>query len=244
MKVLVLGGTAEGRELATLLRAQGLDVVSSLAGRVPEPALPEGEVRVGGFGGATGLAGYLVSAGVDAVVDATHPFAARMTASAAEACAATGVQLVVVRRPAWQPGPGDDWRPVPSLAGAAVALGEFGADTRVLLTTGRQGAAAFRDCPHRFWLRAVQAPDAADLPRRCELILQRGPFQLDAERELLRILDIQVVVSKNSGGPMTAAKLAAARERGIPVIMVQRPSLPPGLPVVETPADAVRRMLA
>ena len=237
MTVLILGGTAEGRELAGRLHGEGVDVVSSLAGRVPDPLLPVGRVRVGGFGGAEGLAGFLAEQGIRTVVDATHPFAARITANAAESCARTGVELVILRRPAWRPGPGDDWRPVGDLAEAATELAGFG---RVFLSTGRQGVAAFRDCPQRFWVRAVHSPEAADLPGRCEVVLGRGPFFLDAERELFRSKAIDVLVSKNSGGVMTAAKLTAARELGIPVVMVRRPPLPGGVTSVDDVRAAAR----
>lgn len=237
--VLILGGTAEARRLATTLHEQRVDVVSSLAGRVPDPVLPRGEVRVGGFGGADGLAGYLTGRGVRAVVDATHPFAARITANAVDACARTGTPLVVLRRPAWRPQAGDSWLCVPDQAAAASSLTAFGHDARVFLSTGRQGVAAFRDCPQRFWLRAVGPPDDADLPSRCEVILQRGPFTLDGERRLFNSTHVDVLVSKNSGGPMTAAKLTAARDLGIPVVMVERPPLPPGVRAMTGVEEAV-----
>ncbi|MFI7586856.1 cobalt-precorrin-6A reductase [Spongisporangium articulatum] len=237
--VLVLGGTAEGRELADALLARGAEVVSSLAGRVPDPRLPGGEVRIGGFGGADGLAEYLTAHGISTVVDATHPFAAQITRNAAEACAAAGVDLLVLRRPAWTAVSGDRWQHVPDLLGAASALKAFDAESTVFLTTGRQGVKAFRDLPHHFWLRAVHVPDAADLPLRCDVVLDRGPFTLDGERDLLRRKGIDVLVTKNSGGPMTAAKLTAANQLGLPVVMVDRPPLPDGL----TTADSVSTAL-
>jgi precorrin-6A/cobalt-precorrin-6A reductase len=229
--VLVLGGTAEGRELARLLAASGRAVVSSLAGRVSAPRLPDGEVRVGGFGGADGLARFLTERAVSAVIDATHPFAAKITANAASACERTGTPLLLLRRPPWTRVDGDRWTTVPDLAGAAIALDRFGPDAAALLTVGRQGAAAFSACPQRFWLRAVDPPDGP-LPARCEVILDRGPFALDGESALLRRLAIDVLVTKNSGGPMTAAKLTAARELSLPVLMVDRPPLPTGVTTV------------
>ncbi|GAB3239545.1 cobalt-precorrin-6A reductase [Kineosporia babensis] len=240
MKVLVLGGTGEGRTLAAELVTLGLTVISSLAGRVSSPRLPAGEVRIGGFGGAAGLAEFLAREEISAVVDATHPFAAGMTANAAQACAGT-VPLLILRRPAWVPEPGDKWTLVPDIPSAAAILSETSPDTVVLLTTGRQETAAFAPLPQSFILRAVETPDGP-LPKRCEVILDRGPFTLEGERELFASRNVQKLVTKNSGGPMTAAKLTAARERGIEVIMVERPPLPLGVPSV-TGIDAARSWL-
>ncbi|MBT0772214.1 cobalt-precorrin-6A reductase [Kineosporia sp. J2-2] len=237
-RVLVLGGTGEGRGLASGLTAQGIAVTSSLAGRVSSPRLPEGEVRVGGFGGVEGLTEYLTAQGFSAVVDATHPFAARITANAAAACRATGTPLLVLHRPPWQPQPGDRWTSAPDIPGAAALLEATPATTRVLLTTGRQETRAFAPLPQHFWLRAVEPPDGP-LPEHCRIILDRGPFTLDAERKLLHENRIDVLVTKNSGGPMTAAKLAAAREAGVGVIMVERPPLPPGVPTVSAVESAL-----
>jgi precorrin-6A/cobalt-precorrin-6A reductase len=237
--VLILGGTAEARQLAALLTDQGLRVVSSLAGRVSAPRRPAGEVRTGGFGGVEGLAAYLDDHEIAAVVDATHPFAARITANAVAAGRRTGTPLLVVRRPPWTAGDGDTWHPVPDLAAAASTIGSLtGPDGRVLLTTGRQETAAFSTLPQRFWLRAVEPPDGP-LPARCEVVLARGPFALDGERSLLRDLGIDVLVTKNSGGPMTGAKLTAARELRLPVIMVERPALPSGIITVDDARSAL-----
>jgi precorrin-6A/cobalt-precorrin-6A reductase len=228
VKILVLGGTTEGRHLAERLHELRIPAVSSLAGRVSNPRRPPGEVRTGGFGGADGLAAYLTGQSISAVVDATHPFAARITANAAVACRRTGVPLVVLNRPAWVPGAGDTWHPVSDLAGAAEAVTTLtGPDGHVLLTTGRQETAPFAAAPQYFWLRAVEPPDGP-LPARCQVLLARGPFRLDDEVALMRDLAIDVLVTKNSGGP-TAAKLRAARDRGIPVVIVERPPLPPGV---------------
>jgi len=223
--VLVLGGTAEGRELATALAVAGRAVISSLAGRVADPRLPAGEVRSGGFGGVHGLAAFIAERQVSAVVDATHPFAARITGNAVAACDVTGTPLLMLRRPAWTPSPEDDWTTVPDLAAAAGAVARRDRETAVLLTVGRQGLEAFAGAPQRFWLRAVDPP-TGPRPARCELILARGPFSVDGELELLQRLAIDLLVTKNSGGPMTSAKLTAARRLGLPVLMVDRPALP------------------
>lgn len=225
-RVLVLGGTAEARELATRLAARGDHVTTSLAGRTRHPRLPAGSVRSGGFGGVDGLAAALGE--VDVLVDATHPFAATMTDHAAAAAARTGTPLVVLRRPGWTAGPGDRWTRVASLAEASAAITS---GARVLLATGRQGVEAFVGVDAWFLVRAIEAP--AVLPARAELVLARGPFALDDERALLDRHAITVVVAKDSGGA-TEAKLVAARERSLPVLLVDRPPLPEGVDVVAT----------
>ncbi|MCW2502164.1 MAG: precorrin-6x reductase [Actinomycetia bacterium] len=233
-RVLVLGGTAEGRELAAALHAAGIAVVSSLAGRVTAPRLPPGEIRIGGFGGPDGLARYLREHRITAVADATHPFAAAMTASAVAACAQAGVPLVVLRRPGWTEQPGDDWLRVPSLAEAARAV-----TGRVFLTVGRQGLAPFADRPDCWFLIRSVDPPAPPLPAHHRILLSRGPFTLPAERDLLREHRIGTLVTKDSGGALTAAKLGAARELGIAVVMVDRPP-PPAAPLASTTAGALR----
>lgn len=233
-RVLVLGGTGEARRLAAVLVAEGVDVLSSLAGRVADPVLPAGEVRVGGFGGAAGLTAWLQEQPVAAVVDATHPFAAAMTASAAVAAGLTGTPLLRLQRPGWTAGPGDDWRWVDSLAEAADAVRGFGS---VFLTTGRQGLAAFAGLTGRCLVRSVDPP-APPLPERTTVVLARGPFTVEEELALLRRHEVDVVVTKDSGGSMTAAKLTAARQLGVPVVLVRRPALPPGLAVVATVEEA------
>lgn len=234
--VLVLGGTAEARALAAALVADGVPVVSSLAGRVRDPALPAGEVRIGGFGGVAGLAAFLVERDVPAVVDATHPFAATMTAHAVAACTAAGVPLVVLRRPGWPPEPGWTW--ADSLEHAAALLPSLG--ERVFLTTGRTSLAAFADVDAEFLVRCVDPP-TGPLPRRSTVLLHRGPFTVDDERALLRAHRVDVLVTKDSGGPLTSAKLAAARLEGVAVLVVRRPPLPPGVAAEETvPATLAR----
>ncbi len=178
--------------------------------------------RVGGFGGPDGLARHLRDERVEAVVDATHPFAARISANAARACAETTVPLATFTRPPWLPGPGDRWSPVADLGAAAVALGP--GRRRVFVTTGRLGLAAFRAAPqHRYLIRTVDPPDPADLPPDHELVSGRGPFDAEAELALMRGAGTEVLVTKNSGGEAGAAKLAAARALGLPAIVVARP---------------------
>jgi precorrin-6A/cobalt-precorrin-6A reductase len=229
-RVLVLGGTGEGRRLATALVEEGVPVLSSLAGRVADPLLPPGEVRIGGFGGADGLRDWLRAHPVRALVDATHPFAATMTASAVAAAEATGTPLLRLQRPGWTAQPGDDWRWVDSLAEAADALRGFGS---VFLTTGRRGLGAFAGFTGRVVVRSVDPP-SPPLPPETTVILARGPFTVEEELAVLREHRVDVLVTKDSGGPMTAAKLTAARELGLPVVVVRRPAAPPGVPVVAT----------
>ncbi|MFG3296959.1 cobalt-precorrin-6A reductase [Streptomyces sp. NPDC048179] len=239
--VLILGGTAEARELAAALAPRsGVRVTTSLAGRVTRPGALPGEVRVGGFGGAAGLAGWLRERRVDALVDATHPFAETITANAARAAAETGVPAVVLRRPGWRPGPGDRWHPVASLAAAADLLPRFG--PRVLLTTGRLGLSAFAHLTDRhFVVRSVEPPEPP-LPPHTEVLLARGPFTVADESALLRENLIDVLVTKDSGGAATAAKLTAARESGLPVVVVRRPPLPDGVTAVPDVAGVLERL--
>ncbi|MEV6330260.1 cobalt-precorrin-6A reductase [Streptomyces sp. NPDC051909] len=240
MHVLVLGGTTEARALAGLLDPS-MKVTSSLAGRVAAPRLPAGQVRIGGFGGADGLAAWLREHSVDAVIDATHPFAERISFNAAEAAATAHVPLLALRRPGWVPVAGDDWHEVASLAEAARALdglGDRGGRVdRVFLTTGRMGLAAFAARPEWFLVRSVDAPEDP-MPARTEVLLDRGPFTLDGERYLIRHHRIDVLVTKDSGGAATAPKLQAAREAGIPVVVVRRPPVPEGIRTAATPEEA------
>lgn len=237
MKVLVLGGTGQARRLVAALHGRPeFTVTSSLAGRVAVPALPQGDVRIGGFGGVGGLVAWLRRHGTDMVVDATHPFAVRMTENAVAACTVAGVPLVLLRRAGWTAGPGDRWHRVPDAASAAAALPAWA--ERVFLTTGRGDLAAFAALDrHWFLLRSVDPPPPP-LPARCAVIRARGPFTADAERELLREHHIDVLVTRDSGGEMTAAKLVAARELGVPVVMLDRPPVP-AAPAVSTVEEAV-----
>jgi precorrin-6A/cobalt-precorrin-6A reductase len=225
VRILILGGTGEARELAAALVAAGTDVVSSLAGRVRQPRLPEGQVRIGGFGGADGLAAFLRDEGITRVIDATHPFAGTITANAARAAAEAGVPLLILRRPGWDADP--SWECVADIRAAAEAVRAWPGDG-VFLTTGRRDLAAFAgDDRHRFLVRTVDPPDGP-VPPRATLILDRGPYTVDRESALIREHRIGLLVTKNSGGPMTAAKLTAARDLGVHVVMVARPPLPPG----------------
>ena len=223
--VLILGGTGEARQLARLLDGQpGVRVISSLAGRVADPALPAGEVRIGGFGGVAGLAGWLRDSEVRAVVDATHPFAETISANAVAACAAAGTPLLSLIREPWTAGPGDRWHEADSLPEAAALLPALG--RRVFLTTGRQGLAAFAGLDQLWFLIRCVDPPAGPLPAASQVILARGPYDTAAERDLMREHRIDVLVTKNSGGPLTEGKLTAARELGIDVVMVRRPPRP------------------
>lgn len=236
--VLVLGGTTEARRVAEGLTAiGGVRVITALAGRTEAPHQPPGEVRVGGFGGPDGLARWLRDARVVAVVDATHPFAATISANAEVACARVGVPRIALVRPAWEPGPQDLWHRVPDTAAAAAILPTLG--RRAFLTVGITDLmpfAALRGMT--FVVRAASRPVAA-LPFPAEIIVARGPFRLEDERRLLASRRIEVVVTKASGGSATAPKLAAAREHGLPVVMIERPP-PPSGPTVATVEDAVR----
>lgn len=225
--VLILGGTSEARDLAARLTARtDLRVISSLAGRVREPALPAGEVRIGGFGGAGGLAAWLAEQHVRAVIDATHPFAEHISANAVRACRPTGIPLLRLVRPPWQRGQGDLWYEARTLADAASMLPELGPGRRVFLTIGRQGLAAFASVRRTWFLiRCVDRPDGP-LPPLSHVILARGPYDAAAEHTLMRQRKIDVLVTKNSGGELTAGKLAAARDLGIDVVMISRPELP------------------
>lgn len=237
MRILILGGTGEARELAARLAAEGADVISSLAGRVSAPRLPAGRVRIGGFGGADGLAEYLRAEGITRVVDATHPFAGTITANAAKAAPRAGVPLLVLRRPAWDADP--SWDTVPDIGAAAAAVRTWDGDT-VFLTTGRRDLGVFAaDDRHLFLARTVDPPDGP-VPPRMTLILDRGPYTVESETRLMREHGIGLLVTKNSGGPMTEAKLRAARDLAVKVVMVARPPLPPGSVVAATVAEAAR----
>lgn len=238
MRVLILGGTTEASALARALAGDGrFRPTLSLAGRTRAPTLPAIPARRGGFGGAAGLADYLRAERVDAVVDATHPFAAIISANAAEAARLAGVPRLAILRPEWAPQPGDRWNEAASMEAAAAALGA--PPRRVFLTVGQQELAPFRDAPqHDYLIRSVEPPDPAALPPRARCIAARGPFLEPDERRLLLEAAIEVLVTKNSGGAATAPKLAAARALGIPVVMVARPP-PPPLPHAAGAAEAL-----
>ncbi|HWL79798.1 MAG TPA: cobalt-precorrin-6A reductase [Roseomonas sp.] len=240
MRVLLLGGTTEGAALGRALVGDArFQATLSLAGATRAPRPQPLPTRIGGFGGVAGLVEYLQVKHIGAMVDATHPFAAQMTRNAAEAAARCGIPLLRVDRPAWAPQPGDDWAEFPDMVALAAALGER--PRRVLLTVGQKELAPFRAAPwHHYVIRSVDPPDPDALPPEAEVLMATGPFALEEERALLRRHGIEVLVTKNSGGVAVAAKLAAARERGIPVRLLARPPAPEGLVRVPDVAGALR----
>lgn len=225
-RILILGGTTEARALAArLANRDDLAVTLSLAGRTAEPASQAVPTISGGFGGVRGLSDYLIDQEIDLLVDATHPFAARMSENAAEAARRTGVPLIALRRPAWRQREGDRWIPVNDAAEAVAALGE--SPRRVFLTLGRQELAPFEAAPQHFYLvRSVDPVEPPLAAPAAHYMLSRGPFADADERALLEEWRIDVVVSKNSGGEATYGKIAAARSLGLDVIMLERPVLP------------------
>lgn len=224
-KLLILGGTTEATDFAATAAEAGLTGIVSFAGRVARPKRQPLPQRVGGFGGAEGLAAYLRAEKITHVIDATHPFAAQMSHNAVAACTRAQVPLVALTRPAWQAQPGDTWHHVPSIAAAAAALARP-AQT-VLLAIGRIHLAAFTGHPqHSYVLRLVDAPDTPPPFPQHEVIVARGPFTKDSDLGLMRSRGVSLVVSKNSGGKGAYAKIAAAREMGLPVIMIDRPAIP------------------
>lgn len=228
-QILILGGTSEAMALARALSARPeISAVMSLAGRTGHPVLPPIKHRIGGFGGVEGLVAYLERENISAVIDATHPFAAQMTRNAALACEKLGVPRLIFTRPAWTPSDEDCWIKVRDTEAAVDALGEV--PKKVFLTVGRLSLPAFRRAPqHRYLMRSIDAPDATDCPPQIELILARGPFDVDVEQALMVAHGIEIVVTKNSGGQATDAKLAAARALHLPVIMIDRPTVPESL---------------
>ena len=211
--------------MARALAEAGVDAVYSFAGRTESPVAQPLPVRVGGFGGVGGLAAYLKAEAITHVIDATHPFAAQMSRNAMEACAEAGVPLIALEREPWQAGPGDGWTHVPDLAGAVAALGE--APRRVFLAIGRQNLDAFAGAlQHHYLLRLVDAPTGPLPLPRADAVIARGPFTVEGDRALLTDHRIDVIVAKNAGGAGAEAKLVAARELGLPVILIDRPVLP------------------
>jgi precorrin-6A/cobalt-precorrin-6A reductase len=237
-RVLILGGTTEARHLAERLAPRAdLDVTLSLAGRTSNPIPHPVPLRIGGFGGAEGLAGFLAAERVDRLIDATHPYAALMSANAAQAAAQSGVPLLALRRAAWRPVVGDRWTEVADTRDAARALGA--ASRRVFLALGRNEIAAFVAAPQHFYL--VRSVDPVEPPLavpHATYIRARGPFREEDDRALLAAHAIDVVVSKNSGGGAAYGKIAAARALGIEVVLLRRPALP-NVTAVERIEDAV-----
>jgi precorrin-6A/cobalt-precorrin-6A reductase len=226
MRILILGGTAEARALARALAARdGFEAVVSLAGRTAEPLPQAGPVRSGGFGGADGLARYLREASIDVLIDATHPFAAAISANAVQAADIAGVKLVALRRPPWKKVLGDNWIEAESVEQAVEALGQQ--RKRVFLALGRNELQPFAAAPQHFYL--VRSVDPVDPPLAvpdATYIAARGPFSEEEDRDLLMRHKIETIVAKNSGGAATYSKIAAARALGLPVVMLKRPALP------------------
>lgn len=211
--------------MARALADAGVEAVYSYAGRTESPVAQPLPLRVGGFGGVSGLADYLRAEGITHLIDATHPFAAQMSRNAVEACKMVSVPLIALEREPWQPGDGDRWTHVPDLARVVAALGET--PRRVFLAIGRQNLDAFAAAPqHHYLLRLVDQPtEPLPLPR-AEALIARGPFTVEGDRALLLTHRIEVIVAKNAGGAGAEAKLIAARELGLPVILVDRPRVP------------------
>jgi precorrin-6A/cobalt-precorrin-6A reductase len=225
MRALILGGTGDANQLAERCIRQEIDVVYSYAGRTQIPLGHSLPTRIGGFGGVAGLADYIREQGITHVVDATHPFAAEMSRHAVEACAATGIPLLALERAPWVRASGDHWIEVGDIDAAVAALPEKRA--RVFLAIGRQHLASFAVKPqHAYTLRFVDAPDGALPLPDAEVIVSRGPFTLQGDRELMRSRGIEFLVARNSGGAGARAKVDAARELGLPVTMIERPALP------------------
>jgi precorrin-6A/cobalt-precorrin-6A reductase len=227
-RVLILGGTGDAAELARRAVAlPDLTVISSLAGRTEAPTVPVGPVRIGGFGGVEGLVNYLQQEQIDALIDATHPFAAQISWNAATAAQQVEIPFLMLIRPAWEPVAGDHWIETTSHEAAAQLLSDLA--QRIFLTIGRQELAAFAHLTDRWFLmRMIDPPQPGSPVPPGELLLERGPFSLEHERALLQQYQIEAIVSKNSGGAATYAKIEAAREARLPVVMIQRPAMPVG----------------
>ncbi len=231
MRILILGGTTEASDLVRQLGGDPrFSLTLSLAGRTMAPQLPAVATRVGGFGGTQGLARWIGDNRTEAIIDATHPFAARISENAVEAARIVGVPLISLVRPPWQQQAGDNWICVGSAEDAARALGDD--PRRVFLTIGRQEVGAFRAAPqHAYVIRSIERPAPDELPPNAELILQRGPFAETDETALMRDRAIDVLVAKNSGAGATYAKIAAARALQLPVVMIAQPQKPSGIVV-------------
>ena len=236
MTVLILGGTAEARDLAASLATAGQDVISSLAGRVRDPALPAGRLRIGGFGGVDGLSGYLRTNAVSAIVDATHPFAAQITSNAAAAAKHTGTPLLRLERPGWADHPrAGTWTWVSDFEAARVA-GER--SSRPFLTIGRQSLQTFLPWAERpVTARVVDAPDFI-LPASWRLLTSRGPYPYASEQQTLLDYAIDLLITKDSGGTHTSAKLDAAGDLGVGVVIIARPRRAAAGSVVATVTEA------
>lgn len=227
MRVLLLGGTAEASTLARALATQGVDATFSYAGRTRNPVAQPLPTRIGGFGGAQGLADYLRDNAITHLIDATHPFAARISANAIAAAQETNTPLAALERPAWTPQPGDHWTHVPDAQTAAAALPDQ--KTGVFLAIGRQSLTPFQGLPHRWLLRFADFEPGQPVPLNAQLVVSRGPYTVAGDIALMRQHAIGIVVAKNAGGQGARAKLDAARALSLPVILIGRPTLPPRL---------------
>lgn len=241
-RLSILGGTGDAVKLASLaIERPGLAVITSLAGRTSAPQNLVGDVRIGGFGGEAGLVRYLQTEQIDLLIDATHPFAAQISRNAAGAATKVGIPRLMLIRPEWARLPEDNWIEVGSIEAAVQAIPASA--ERIFVTIGRQQLAPFANLTDRWCLmRSIDPPDPSIPLPPGKLLLDRGPFSLDSERELLREYQIQAIVSKNSGGDATYAKIIAARELGLPVVMVQRPLVPDG-EVVTNVAGAIEWLI-
>lgn len=238
MTVLVLGGTSEARELARVLVDFGQPVLSSLAGRVSRPALPPGRVRVGGFGGVDGLVATIAAEPVRLLIDATHPFAAQISQHAAVAAEITGCPLLRLQRPGWRDHSlASRWTWVPD---AAAACGALHTAERPFLTSGRRSLEAFLPLADRDVLVRLVDPPDVPLPARWRVMLARGPYEPAGERAIMLNHDVDRLLTKDSGGRFTVAKLDAAAGLGIPVVIIERPAQPADVATVRTVDDAAR----
>jgi precorrin-6A/cobalt-precorrin-6A reductase len=242
-RLLIVGGTGDAVQLAArAIDLPGLAVITTLAGRTTNPHTVAGTVRIGGFGGEAGLVEYLQAEKIDFIVDATHPFAAQMSWQVAGAATKVGIARVMLVRPAWTRSLEDSWIEVDSIAAAVKAIPASA--ERIFVTIGRQQLAPFAILTNKWCLMRSIDPPAPSIPLPPgQLLLDRGPFSLERERELLTEYRIQAIVSKNSGGDATYAKIIAARELGLPVIMVQRPIVPEGEFVADV-AGAIEWLIA
>lgn len=239
-RVLILGGTGEAFALAKILHDHGgFEVISSLAGRTRYPIAPPGQLRSGGFGGVAGLLEYLHAESIEAVVDATHPYAARISNNAAKACSSINLPHVQLVRPAWQETAEDHWIPVDTLGNAAAEILKKGF-RRIFLTTGRQELEPFTAIKDRWFLvRMIDQPKDQLGFENCDIVLGRGPFDADGEAALMARHRIDAIVTKNSGGTATYGKLEAAQRLKLPVIMIQRSS-EASANAVATPEEAAK----
>lgn len=225
MRALILGGTNDANRLADAAARLGLEAIYSYAGRTEAPAPQSLPTRIGGFGGANGLADYIRTERITHVVDATHPFAAEISRNAVAACAVTGAALIALERAPWAKTPEDNWIEVEDVTSAAAALP--GRPARVFLAIGRQHLAPFAARPqHAYTLRFVDAPEGALPLQQAEVIVSRGPFTLAGDLDLIRSRGIEWLVARNAGGIGARAKIDAARQLRLPVVMIARPALP------------------